>query len=145
MVAQNTRPDDEITVAAPQQLRDRAAHRVADRDDRAGAELDQRRRAVVGAVGEAEDPAGADALAVAAQVGGDHVEVLAERLEGLEPVQPAARAPAVEEEEGRRASRTGHLPDEGGAPAGELEPATGREAGLGRRCPRPPRSRRRRL
>ena len=45
---------DEVAVAAPQQLRDRAAHRVADGDHGPGAELDQRGRAVVGAVGEAE-------------------------------------------------------------------------------------------
>ena len=77
----------EVAVAAPQQLRDRAAHRVADRDHGPGAELDQRRRAVVGAVGEPEDPARADALPVTAQVGRDHAEAFAERLERLEPVQ----------------------------------------------------------
>ena len=98
-------PVDEIAVAAPQQLRDRTAHRVADRDDRAGAELDERRRAVVGAVGEPEDLARAQALAVAAQVGRDHVEVRAERLEGLEPVEAAAGDPAVEQEQRRRAAR----------------------------------------
>ena len=41
-------------MAAPQQFRDGTAHRVANRDDRAGAELHQRGRAVVGTVGKPE-------------------------------------------------------------------------------------------
>ena len=42
-------------MAPPHQLGDGTTHRVADHDCRTGAELDQRRRAVVGAVGEPED------------------------------------------------------------------------------------------
>ena len=75
LVAPSTRPGHLVGVAAPQQLRHRAAHRVADRDGRLDAELVEQRGAVVGAVGEPEAPPRRDAAAVAAQVGGDDPEV----------------------------------------------------------------------
>ena len=72
-------PGDEVAVPAPQQLRDRSAHRVSDRDHRPGVELDERRGAVVGAVREAEDAPRPQAARVAAQVGRDDPEMVAER------------------------------------------------------------------
>ena len=114
-------------MSAPQQLRDGAAHRVADRDHRAGAEFHERRRAVVGAVGEAEHGTTAHTAAVAAQVGCDDVEGLAQWPEHLEPVEPTARAPAVEQEQCRRARRTGDLTNESGAATGQQDAAATRQ------------------
>ena len=124
---------DEIAVAAPQQLRDRAAHRVADRDDRAGAELDERRRAVVGAVGEAEDPSRrAGPGAWPRRSGATTLKCSRERLERLEPVEAGAGDPAVQQEQRRRARRAGDLADEGGA-RGRGARRAGRRAGVGRK------------
>ena len=50
----------------------------------------------------------------------------AERVEGSEPVEAGAGHVAVEEEQRRRVLRAGHLADEGGAPAVELDPAAER-------------------
>ena len=88
---------DEVAVPAPQQLRDRSAHRVADRDDRAGVELDEGRRAVVGAVREPEDAARAHAARVPAQVGRDDPEVL----------RRAVRTPGTSSGRHSRPSRAG--------------------------------------
>ena len=86
---------------------------------------------VVGAVGEPEAPPGSQAAAVPAQVGGDHPEVPAERLEHLEPVQAGRGEQAVEEHDGRRPRRAGHLADERRAPAGELDPVAERDGRAG--------------
>jgi hypothetical protein len=83
-------------VAAPDELGDRPAHRVADHDRVLDPLPPQERRDVVGAVVELEAPA-ADAARVAAQIGCDHAIAAAQRLERLEPVQPSARDPAVQE------------------------------------------------
>ena len=97
-VAHSTRPVDQLGVAPPQELRDRPAHRVADHD-RPGPvlELLEQGGDVVGAVGQAEAAAGAEAAPVAPQVGGDHVVALRQRPEGGEPVQAPAGDPAVEQ------------------------------------------------
>jgi hypothetical protein len=117
----------QVAVATPEQLGDGAAERVADDDHRARAHLHERLGAVVGAVGEAEDPAAAHPTAVAAQVGSDDVEVLAERLERGVPVEPGAGQPSVEQQHGRRAGRAGDFAYEGGATAGKLDPAAERQ------------------
>ena len=112
---------------APEELRDRSAHRVPDGDDRTGVELDECRRAVVGAVREAEDAARTHTARVTAKVGRDDPEMFGERFEHLEPVQPATRDPAVQQQQRRRARRTRQLAHERRAPAGELDPAARRE------------------
>ena len=56
---------------------------------------------VVGAVGQPEALPAAQAPAVAPLVEGDHPVVLAQRVEGLEPVQAGAGDPAVEQQHGR--------------------------------------------
>ena len=114
----------EVTVPAPEQLGNGSAHRVPDGDHRAGAEGDQCLRGVVGAVGQPEDAAGAQALPVAAQVRGDDVEVLRERLERPEPVEATARDPAVQEQQRGRAGRPGDLAYERRAACGEVDAAT---------------------
>ena len=50
----------DVRMAAPQELGDRAAHRVADRDHRTDTQLRHERRDVVSAVGEAEAARAAD-------------------------------------------------------------------------------------
>ena len=113
----------------PEELRDRAAHRVARRDHLAGSEFVHERRDVVGAVGETHVPAGADATSMAAQVGREHMELPAQRLEGAEPVEPAARHEPVEEDEGRCPRRAGDLTDERRAPPREPDTAAERHRG----------------
>ena len=63
---------------------------------------------------------------MAAQVGRDHMELPAQRVEGAEPVEPAARHEPVEQDEGRRPGRPGDLPDERGAPPREPDTAAQR-------------------
>ena len=118
-------------MAAPEQLRDRSAHRVADGDDRTGAELDERRGAVVGAVGEAEDAAACAGRARGrAGRGRSRGSARPSGSNDLEPVEAAARDPAVQEQEGRCAGRPCDLADEGRAPARELD--AGGRGGSGR-------------
>ena len=66
-------------MAAPHELGDRAAHRVADGDDPIEPEGGGQRGDVVRALLEPERLGGADAAPVAAVVEGDDVEVLGER------------------------------------------------------------------
>ena len=98
----------------------------------------ERRRAVVGAVGEPEHPARAQALAVTAEVRRDHPEAGAEMLERLEPVEATGRGPAVQEEKGRGARGPGDLADEGPAPARKVQVASRREPGTRETFRRPP-------
>ena len=105
-------------MAAPDELGDRAAHRVADRDDPVEAERVGEGGDVVGALLEAERLGRADAAAVAAVVEGDDVEVLGERRVARPPVEVGRRRPAVQQHERRRAGRSGEL-------AHERAPATG--------------------
>ena len=84
---------------APQQLRDRAAERVADSDDRTDVERIERGGRVVGTVGEPEAPAVANAPTMPPHVDRDHVEVLAQRVEHAEPVEAAARHPTVKQQQ----------------------------------------------
>ena len=121
---------DEIGALPREQLRDRAAHRVAGEHHRPGVQRVEQRGEVVGAVVEPEHGAGAHPATVAAEVGGEHPELAAEGLEHPAPVEAAAAHPAVEEDEGGRAGRPGQLAHEGGAAAGELD---GAALGHGRR------------
>ena len=94
----------------------------------------ERGRAVVGAVGEAEHAPGADALAVTAQVGGDHAESLAERSKAWNQFRPPVATHPCSSEQRGRALRARHLTDERGAPPRELERADrARISGPGRR------------
>ena len=117
----------EVAVLAPQQLRDRSAHRVADGDHRACVEVTKQRGGVVGAVAQLEPLRRADAAPVAAQVGRDHVEVLRERREHVVPVEAAARDPTVQQQHRWCAGRTRHLAHEHRAAARELDPSPHRE------------------
>src|SRR4051794_17680536 len=103
----------------PQQLRDRAAHRVADGDHRTGSELYERFRTVVGTVGEAEDRAAAHTSAMAAEIGRDDVEMLRERLEDIEPIEAARRDPTVQEQKRRCTGRAVECAHECRAAAGQ--------------------------
>ena len=86
-------------------------------------QLVEQRGGVVGAVGQAEPRPAPQAAGMAPLVEGDHPVVLAEGVEGLEPVEPGAGDPAVEEQERRRVGRRpGHVPHERDAAAGQLDP-----------------------
>ncbi len=127
-------PADEVAVPAPHELRDRSAHRIAHRDHRPGSERFDRRGAVVGAIGEAEDTSGTQSARVAAQVGCDDVEVLAQRFERPEPVEAGARDPPVEQEQRRGAGWARDLAHERRATVGECDaPTEGQRRTVGRR------------
>ncbi len=120
---------DPLGVAAPDELGDRAPHRVADRDEPVDAEHVGQRDGVVGAVLEAEPPSRPDAAAVAAVVDRHDVEVSREHGEAREPVERRVGRPPVQQDQRRRAGRTGG-------------PAVVRDAAVrGARRRRPPASR----
>ena len=100
-------PGDDVGVAAPQQLGDRAAHRVPGRDAAADAQFAEERRDVVGAVLEPERRRGAQPASVAAVVEGDDPEVVRQRTEARQPVQRGGRGPPVQQHHGGRASGPG--------------------------------------
>ena len=120
-------PVDELAVALPDELGDRAAHRVADRHEPVDVQLAGQRGDVVGAVLEAERLDRAQATAVAAVIDGDDAEVLGERVEAGEPVEVGSRRPAVQQDQHRRTRRPGELADEGPATAGQPHVAPGRQ------------------
>ncbi len=103
---------------AVEQLGDRPAHRVASNQHRRHCHFLQQDGEIVGAIGEAERVTRPDPSRVAAQIRGEHAELLPERLEGTEPVQPPARYPAVDQEQGRRTGWPGDLAHERRAPTG---------------------------
>ena len=113
-----------------QQLGDHAAHRVAHGDEPADAEDLRQRGDVVGAVLEPEPPAGADAVAVAAQVDGDHAEVPGERGEDRAPVEFGREGDPVDEHERRCAAGARALPHPRDTAAGQLHQARTRSRGL---------------
>ena len=96
----------------PQQLGDRAAHRVADGDELLDPEDLGEGGDVVGAVGQTERVADRHPAPVASVVEGDDPEVLGERGEGGEPVEVGGGGPAVEEHDGGSTDGSGELPDE---------------------------------
>src|SRR5690242_10403645 len=106
-----------------QQLGDHAAHRVAHGDEPADAEDLRQRRDVVGAVLEPEPPAGADPVAVAAQVHGDDAEMGGERGEDLSPVEFGREGDPVDEHERLGAAGAGAFPDPRDPAAGQLHQA----------------------
>ena len=114
-------PGHEIAVPAPQQLRHGTAHRVADRDHRTGIEIDERLRAVVRALREPEHASIPKAPTMAAQVRRDDAEVLRQRFEHLEPVEPPACNPTVQEENGRGTGGPREFADEGRAASRQLD------------------------
>ena len=121
-------------VAVPEQLGDRAAHRVADRDHRAGAELRRRGRRRRRRSRRGGSAAGADAPAVAAVVEGQHAVVPGQRRVAGEPVEVGAGGPARAaagswvRPGGPGSSRTNVVPRPGsstsGRAAAEASPAT---------------------
>ena len=120
-------PRHAIRVPSAQELRDGSAHGVPRDHDRTAVQRAEQHREVVGAVGEAERLHRAEASRVASQVGCQHPELLPQRLERPEPVQTAARHPAVQQEEHGRARGTGHLTDERRAPPRQLDPPAQRQ------------------
>jgi len=133
-------PADEVGVALPQQLCDRAAHREAGGDHRAGAEVTQQGRDVVGGVGEAERGGGAQPAPVAAVVHRQHPAVARQRAVAGEPGRVGGQHPAVQEHD--RRCRAGGGAVAGGRPgvadeqlahARHLDHAAGGQAGRGDR------------
>ena len=110
-----------LAVAVPHELRDRPAHRVADGDRLVDAEHVEGGDGVVGAVGQAHGPVGADAPTVATVVDGHHAVALGQRRVRGEPVGVGRHPDAVQEQHGRRAGGRGLVADEGRAPARQLE------------------------
>ena len=86
---------DLVRMAPPGELGDRTAHAVADGDEALDAQGLGRGGRVVGALTEAE-AAGAQALAVAPVVQGQHPEVLGQGAEARPPVEARRGAQAVE-------------------------------------------------
>ena len=106
---------------AVEQLGDRPAHRVAGNQHRSHCHFLQEGGEIVGAIGEPERVTRPDPTRVAAKVRGKHAELLPERLERTEPVQPPARHPTVDQEQGRRTGWPAHLADERRASPGERD------------------------
>ena len=113
-------------MSLPQQLGHRPAHGVAHGDDRLHAERTAERSDVVGAVLEVKSGR-PQATGMTAQVGSQHVELMAQGLEGLEPVEPTARHPAVEQHNRRGARRPGDLPHEYRAASAQRHPPSPRD------------------
>src|SRR5689334_4151580 len=118
-----------------QQLGDHAAHRVAHGDEPADAEDLRQRRDVVGAVLEPEPRAGADPVAVAAQIDGDDAEMRCERGEDLSPVEFGCEGDPVDEHERLGAAGAGAFPDPRDTTAGQ--PHQARTRGRGHPCSLP--------
>ena len=78
LVAHSTEAVDPLGMAAPHQMGDRAAHRVADSHERVDVQHAGERGHVIGAVLEPETAAGPDAAAVAPVIESDDAEVLAQ-------------------------------------------------------------------
>ena len=117
-----------LFVALGDELGDCTTHRVADGDERADTEHVGDRGHVVGAVFEAETFRRSQSATVAAVVGGEHAEVLAERLETGEPVQVGGRGPAVQQNERRGTARAGHFAHEGASAPDQFHLVTLRKA-----------------
>jgi hypothetical protein len=107
-------PADAVGVPAPDQLGDRAAHRVADEDRPAHVEDVEQRNRVIGAILQRERIVGADPASVSAMVEGDHPVALAKGRDRRSPVEGAGRRPAVEQDDhGRLGRRAGLVAGEG--------------------------------
>ena len=104
-----------LRVPAPDQLGDRAAHRVAHRDDLVDAEHIAHGDCVVGTVLQAEHLLGADAAAVAAVVDCHDSVVACERAVTGEPIEVRAGGPPVQQQDGRRIWWAIHRTDKGRA------------------------------
>ena len=115
---------DQLRVPLPEQLGEEAAHRVAGRDDPRDAQRAGDGGHVVGAVLQPE-PGAARALAVVAQVEGDHPVALGQRSHHARPVQLRGQRRAVQEEDRGRGRGAG-VPDHEPASAGDVQdPAPG--------------------
>ena len=104
---------DPLGVAAPDELRDRPAHRVPVRS--------------------------AQTSTVSPMVERHDAKVPTERTEGGEPVEAGGGGQTVHEHERRRSSRPCHLTDEGRSPARQLDGRAGRHHPFAVGFPQPPR------
>src|SRR4051812_23037666 len=108
----------------PQELGDRAAHRVTRRGQLLDAEHVGEGGDIVGTIGEPEMPR-ADAMAMTTMVDGDHAVPLRQRLEAPQPVEPTGGGQTVQQHDRRRTWRTSRLTDECGAATRKFDEATG--------------------
>ena len=118
-------------MAAPDELADRATHRVADDDGRSRPELVEERGDVVGAGLQREALVAAETASVAAVIERDDVGVLAERLVGERPVEVGGGGPAMEEHDRRPAGPGVNFAHERRAPSRQRHGPAGREEHLG--------------
>ena len=86
----------------------------------------RRSAATSSAQSESLNRAAADSARVAAQIGRDHAIAAAQRLERLEPVQPAAGDPAVQQHHGGHVARPARRPHEQCAALGQVREVAGR-------------------
>ena len=121
-------PDESLAVAAPQELGDRPAHRVAEGDEPVEPDRVGHRDHVVGAILEPERGPRPDPRPVAPVIEGEHAEVLAQRSVGAEEVEVGGGRPPVQEHQSRCAGRAGQLAQHDRA-GGQLDPPAGRQAG----------------
>jgi hypothetical protein len=116
----------------PQQLRDRAAHGVADDDGALDAEHLEQRGGVVGRVAHPERAPRADAAPVTAVVEGDDVQPLVpKRAERREPVEIGVGRPPVQEQDRRRPGSAFDLANPGAAATGQDDLASRGEGRAG--------------
>jgi hypothetical protein len=120
-VAQSTIPTTLLGVAAPGELGDGAAHRVADRDESVDAERRSHVDGVVGAVLEPERLLRTQAGAVTAMVERDHAVVLPECSVALEPVEVGGRRPPVQQHDRGSARPGAEVAHHDRPPIGELD------------------------
>ena len=106
-----------LGMAVPDQLGDRAAHGIADRDEPVDAEHVCEGGHVVGAVSEAEVVA-AHTSPVSSVIDGDDPVPMAEGSKGGRPVGPARGAQPVQQQHYRSARWSRRLADEGTAATG---------------------------
>lgn len=89
---------NEFGILFPQQLGYGTPHRIADGDDRSGAQAAEQVCRIVCAVLQSEGLPTSKAPAVASKIGRNHSEGSGERLKGLEPIESRGGHPAMEEQ-----------------------------------------------
>ena len=105
----------------PHELRDRAAHRVPDRDEAVDAQRRCNVDGVIGALLQAKRLLGPQSGAVAAMVEGDHPVPLAEPGVATEPVEVGSGGPTVEQHDCRGIRHAAEITHHDGTAIGEFD------------------------
>ena len=119
-------------MALPRQLRDRPAHRIADRDEGVDAQRVGHAHGVVGAVLEPERAARSQPAAVTALVERHDAPTFGQRRVAREEVEVGGGGPTVQEDQRRRARRAGGVAHEQRPEAGQFDVAARGQLDRGR-------------